>query len=224
MRALLQLRSLTQFQQFLILLAGRVGQVVNYSSLSNDIGVTGPTIKNWLSVLKATYIVFELPPYFKNIRKRIIKSPKLYFTDAGLAAFLLGIHTEEQGHRDPLRGNLYENLIITEIIKGALNKGIRPEIYFFRDSHGHEVDLLIREKGILRPVEIKSAETFSPGFTREIERFRALKPERVSPGTVLYNGEKEYSVRTISVHNPLLAQDVWELLTYNASRWTTSAG
>lgn len=212
-RALLQLRNLAQFQQFLILLAGRVGQVANFSSLSNDIGVTGTTIKNWLSVLKASYVVFELPPFFENIRKRVIKSPKLYFTDVGLAAFLLGIHTEEQASRDPLRGNLYENLVITEIIKSALNKGIRPEIYFFRDSHGNEVDMLIREEGKLIPVEIKSAETFSTSFIKGIERFRALEPERVTTGTVLYNGEKEFSVRGVSVHNPLIVEDVWEKLT-----------
>ncbi|OQY16680.1 MAG: AAA family ATPase, partial [Desulfobacterium sp. 4572_20] len=173
-RALIQLRDLAQFQKFLTLLAGRVGQIVNLASLSNDVGVSSTTIRNWLSVLKATYVVFELPPFFENIRKRVIKSPKIYFTDVGLAAFLLGIHTEEQAFRDPLRGNLYENLVIAEIVKGALNKGIRPEIYFFRDSRGNEVDLLIREKGELTPVEIKSAGTFSMEFVKGLEHFQAL--------------------------------------------------
>ena len=212
-RALIQLRDLTQFQQFLTLLAGRVGQVVNLASLSNDAGVSSKTIRNWLSVLKASYIVFELPPFFENIRKRVIKSPKIYFTDTGLVAFLLGIHTEQQALRDPLRGGLYENLVITEIIKGALNRGIRPEIYFFRDSHGNEVDLLIREKGKLFPVEIKSAATFSTDFVKGLKKFRSLADDRVAAEAVLYNGEQELAVRGVRIFNPLLVPDLWETLT-----------
>lgn len=212
-RALIQLRDLAQFQKFLTLLAGRVGQIVNLASLSNDVGVSSTTIRNWLSVLKATYVVFELPPFFENIRKRVIKSPKIYFTDVGLAAFLLGIHTEEQAFRDPLRGNLYENLVIAEIVKGALNKGIRPEIYFFRDSRGNEVDLLIREKGELTPVEIKSAGTFSMEFVKGLEHFQALGLKRVTAGMVLYSGEQRCVVHGVSILNPLLAEDIWEILT-----------
>jgi hypothetical protein len=212
-RALIHLRDLSQFQKFLALLAGRVGQVVNFTSLSNDVGVSATTIKNWLSVLKASYVVFELPPFFVNIRKRVIKSPKIYFTDVGLAAFLLGIHTEEQASRDPLRGNLYENLVIAEIVKGALARGIRPEIYFFRDSHGNEVDLLIREKGELVPVEIKSAATFSTDFVKGLERFRALGPGRVAAGAVLYNGEQRFGIRGVRIFNPLQEQDLWDALT-----------
>ena len=212
-RALIQLRDLSLFQKFLTLLAGRVGQVVNLASLGNDVGVSGTTIGNWLSVLKASYVVFELPPFFENVQKRVIKSPKLYFTDTGLAAFLLGIHTEEQTARDPLRGNLYENFIIAEIVKGALNKGIRPEIYFFRDSHGNEVDLLIREKGVLTPVEIKSAGTFSPDFTRGLEHFQRLKIKRVAAGAVLYNGRRRFTVRNIRIFDPLDVDDIWETLT-----------
>ena len=157
--------------------------------------------------------MFELPPFFENVQKRVIKSPKIYFTDTGLAAFLLGIHTEEQTARDPLRGNLYENFIIAEIVKGALNKGIRPEIYFFRDSHGNEVDLLIREKGVLTPVEIKSAGTFSPDFTRGLEHFQRLKIRRVAAGAVLYNGRRRFTVRNIRIFDPLDVDDIWETLT-----------
>ena len=212
-RALIQVRDLSQFQNFLILLAGRVGQVVNFASLSNDVGVSTTTIRNWLSVLKASYIVFELPPFFENVRKRVIKSPKIFFTDTGLAAFLLGIHTAEQASRDPLRGNLYENLIITEIMKGALNKGIRPEIYFFRDSHGSEVDLLIREKGSLIPIEIKSGSTFALDFIKGLELFQKLKIKKVNKGAVLYNGEQKFNVRGIRIFNPLLVENIWETLT-----------
>jgi len=219
-RALIHLRDLSRFQQFLTLLAGRVGQVVNFTSLSNDVGVSATTIKNWLSVLKASYVVFELPPFFVNIRKRVIKSPKIYFTDVGLAAFLLGIHTKEQASRDPLRGNLYENLVIAEIVKGALARGIRPEIYFFRDSHGNEVDLLIREKGELVPVEIKSAGTFSTDFVKGLERFRALGAGRVAAGAVLYNGEQRFGIRGVRIFNPLHVEDLWETLTSPAERKT----
>jgi predicted AAA+ superfamily ATPase len=211
--ALIQLRDLWQFQKFLTLLAGRVGQIVNLASLSNDVGVSTTTLRNWLSVLKASYIVFELSPFFENVRKRVIKSPKIFFTDVGLAAFLLGIHTEEQASRDPLRGNLYENLIIADIVKGALNKGIRPEIYFFRDAHGNEVDLLIREKGALTPVEIKSAGTFLVDFIKGLERFQALKIKRLNAGAVLYNGEQRFNVRSVHIFNPLLVEDIWETLT-----------
>ena len=212
-RALIQLRDLSQFQQFLTLLAGRVGQIINLASLSNDVGVSSTTIRNWLSVLKASYVVFELPPFFENIRKRVIKSPKIYFTDVGLAAFLLGIHTEEQAFRDPLRGNLYENLVVADIVKSALNRGIRPEIFFYRDSYGNEVDLLVREKGELTPVEIKSAGTFSSDFVKGLERFQALVLDRVTPGVVLYGGEQQFLVRDVRVLNPLLADDIWETLT-----------
>ncbi len=212
-RALINLRDLSQFQMFLTLLAGRAGQVVNFTSLSNDVGVSATSIRNWLNVLKALYVVFELPPFFVNIRKRLVKSPKIYFTDVGLVAFLLGIHTEDQASRDPLRGNLYENLVIAEIIKGALNRGIRPEVYFFRDSHGNEVDLLIRENGQLIPVEIKSAATFSTDFVKGLERFKALGLERVAGGVVLYNGEQEFTVRGVRVFNPLHVEDLWSTLT-----------
>ncbi|MBW1721986.1 MAG: ATP-binding protein [Deltaproteobacteria bacterium] len=212
-RSLINLRELTPFQTFLTLLAGRVGQLVNLTSLSNDVGVSATTIRNWLSVLKASYVVFDLPPFFRNIRKRVIKSPKIYFTDPGFAAFLLGIHTEEQASRDPLRGNLYENLVIADIVKGALNRGIRPEIYFFRDSHGHEVDLLIREEGRLIPAEIKSAATFSADFVKGLERFQALGVDRVTTGAVLYNGEQQFQVRGARIFNPLQVQDLWATLT-----------
>jgi len=212
-RALIQLRDLSQFQKFLTLLAGRVGQVVNFASLGNDVGASSTTIRNWLSALEASYVVFELSPFFENVQKRVIKSPKIFFTDVGLAAFLLGIHTAEQASRDPLRGSLYENLVIADIVKAALNKGIRPEIYFFRDSHGNEVDLLIREKGVLTPVEIKSAATFSTDFVKGIERFNALGIKRVTAGAGLYNGEQPFDVRGVRVFNPLHVEDIWETLT-----------
>ncbi|MBK8164435.1 MAG: ATP-binding protein [bacterium] len=208
-RALIQLRDLSVFQKFLTLLAGRVGQLVNATALANDVGVSAQTIRNWLSVLKASYIVFELPPYAANIRKRLVKSPKLYFADVGLAAFLLGIHTPEQAARDPLRGALYENLVIAEILKGAASRGLRPDLCFYRDSYGNEVDLIIRESGTLTPVEIKSAATFSPDFTKGLARLAATGVERLAPGVVLYNGELSHNVRGVRAFDPLRSGDLW---------------
>jgi len=205
-RALINLKELNRFQQFLTLLAGRIGQVINYTSLSNDTGVSATTIKNWISVLKASYVVFELSPFFENIRKRVVKSPKLYFTDTGLAAFLLGIRTAEQAARDPLRGGLYENLIILEIIKYRLNMGRRPDIYFFRDTHGSEVALLIREQGKLFPVEIKSSATFSNSFLKGIKRFRSLTSNCRADGAVLYNGDQQFQVKNVHIFNLLKDQ------------------
>jgi predicted AAA+ superfamily ATPase len=142
-----------------------------------------------------------------------VKSPKIYFTDVGLAAFLLGIHTEEQASRDPLRGNLYENLVIAEVAKGALNKGIRPELYFYRDTYGSEVDLLIREKGQLTPVEIKSAGTFAVDFVKGLERFRDLGLKHVNAGAVLYDGQEQFKVRGTLTFNPFSVDIIWETLT-----------
>jgi predicted AAA+ superfamily ATPase len=207
-RALINLKDLTSFQQFLTLLAGRIGQIVNYTSLSNDVGVSATTIKNWISVLKASFVVFELAPFFENIRKRVVKSPKIYFYDVGMAAHLLGIETPEQVSRDPLRGGLYENLIIQDVLKSLFNRGKRPEVFFYRDTHGNEVDLLIRQGRGLIPIEIKSAATFTPAFIQGIERFRKIAGDRCLPGYVLYNGHEPYTLKGTRIFNPFLHPDL----------------
>lgn len=203
-RALINLRHLRPFQQFLILLAARIGQVVNYTSLCNDLGVSSTTVKNWISVLKASFVVFELPPFFENVGKRVIKSPKIYFCDTGLAAHLLGISNADLARRDPLRGGLYENLLILEFLKARLNRGRRPDLYFFRDTHGNEVDLVLRQGTRLVPVEIKSAATFTPDFLKGIERFRAVMGRRSEASWVLYDGDQRFTVRETRVINPVL--------------------
>ena len=203
-RALVNLKDLRSFQQFFTLLAGRIGQVINYTSLSNDVGVSATTIKNWISVLKASFVVFELSPFFENIRKRVVKSPKIYFSDVGLAAYLLGIETSDQVSRDPLRGGLYENLLILEILKFRLNCGKRPELFFYRDTHGNEVDLIIKAARNLIPFEIKSAVTFTPDFLKGIERFRKIAGDRCSKGYVLYNGHEQYTLKGTQVFNPFV--------------------
>ncbi|MCA9427568.1 MAG: ATP-binding protein [Candidatus Omnitrophica bacterium] len=212
-RAMIQLKDLNIFQQFLKLIAGRVGQTVNYTSLSNDVGVSGTTIKNWISVLKASYVLYELPPYFENIRKRVVKSPKIYFTDIGLIAYLLGIETPEQAERDPLRGGLYENLVIMEILKVLTNRGQRPDLHFYRDAQGIEVDLIVNEDRTLYPIEIKSAKTFTPGIAKGIERFKSLLPDRVGNGTVFYDGDRDFDFKGNRVRNPLRVEDPYGVIT-----------
>lgn len=203
LRALINLKDLRPFEHFLTLLAGRIGQVVNYTSLSNDVGVSATTVKSWISVLKASFVVFEVSPFFENIGKRVIKSPKIYFSDTGLAVHLLGIETADQVRRDPQRGGLYENLVILEFLKARINRGKRPELYFYRDTHGNEVDLVLRREGNLIPIEIKSAATFTPDFLKGIERFRSTMPRRLSEGFVLYDGQERLMVKGIKILNPI---------------------
>ena len=204
-RMLINLKDLSRFENFLRLLAGRIGQVINYSSLASDTGVSSTTIKSWISILKACYILFELPPYFSNISKQVVKSPKLFFTDTGLASFLLNLKTIEQVERDPLRGNLYENLLVMDKVKQLMNKGQLPNLFFYRDSHGHEVDLIIPNGRELIPVEIKSAATFRPEFVRGIKNFRkAVGDERCGDGQVWYNGNSAHEFKGIQIRNPLI--------------------
>jgi predicted AAA+ superfamily ATPase len=202
---LIHLKDLSRFETFLRLLAGRTGQVSNYHSLASDTGVSSTTIKNWVSILKACYILFELPPYFSNISKQVIKSPKLFFTDTGLACFLLNLFTVDQVERDPLRGKLYENFLVMEQVKQLLNKGLSSHLFFYRDSQRHEVDLLIPSGTQFIPVEIKSAATFHPDFIKGIRNFRkTVGEEKCLPGQVWYNGEAKHEFKGNQILNPLL--------------------
>jgi predicted AAA+ superfamily ATPase len=212
-RSLINLKDLGRFQQFLTLMAGRIGQVMNHTSIGNDIGISSTTVKSWIDVLKASYLVFELRPYYQNIRKQATKSSKFFFTDTGLAAFLLGIADAGQLARDPLRGGLYENLVILEFLKGHYNRGLRPDLYFYRDNRGNEVDLIMKKGGKLIPFEIKSASTFNPSFLQGIERFKAAAGAHlVTGGMVLYNGDLVTSVRGTKVANPFLHDVITSLL------------
>lgn len=187
-RQLIRLKDASLFEKFIRLLAGRSGQVLNLSSLAGDVGVDAKTISHWLSVLEASFIIFKLPPYFENIGKRLIKSPKYYFVDVGLLSFLLGIENPEQIRRDPLVGAMFENLVVLEIVKQQTNRGKRPELYFYRDSHGNEIDLLIPGGRALTAIEIKSAATYQPGFFKPLEKVRQWLP-RICASVLIYNGE-----------------------------------
>ncbi|MFA5203599.1 MAG: ATP-binding protein [Lentisphaeria bacterium] len=188
LRQLAQIRNLAAFERFMVLLAGRVGQVVNLSGLSGETGVSSTTLAEWLSLLEASFLVFRLQPYFSNISKRTVKSPKIYFTEVGLAAYLLGLESELQVSRDPLRGNLFENMIVADAMKCRMNRGKDPHLFFLRTEKGFEIDLIIREGRSLMPVEIKSAATFTAGFIAGAKRFCENEPAAASP-MLIYDGE-----------------------------------
>ena len=191
-RLLINLKDLHIFQSFIRLCAGRIGQLLNYDNLSNELGVSSHTIKHWISILEASFIIFILQPYHENIGKRLTKSAKIYFMDVGLAAYLLGIETPEQLSRDPARGHLVENLVVLEVLKTKLNKGESSELYFFRDHQNHEVDLLIKKGQEFIPCEIKASQTFHGNFLDGLNFFKALfGPERIKSSYLIYSGETE---------------------------------
>jgi uncharacterized protein len=190
LRQLITIKDLNTFQRFIKLCAGRIGQLLNVSSLANDVGISHTAARNWLSILEAGYILFLLQPYHRNISKRLVKSPKLYFYDVGLAAFLLGIENEKQLFRDPLRGNLFENLIITEALKYRFNRGKKSNLYFYRDSKGNEVDLLIVNEPDLFPIEIKSGMTVTRDYFNGLNHFEKLYSHHLPRGGgLVYTGE-----------------------------------
>ena len=178
------------FIQFIQLCAGRTGQLLNYTSLANDAGISPNTAKSWISVLEASYIVYRLRPYHKNFSKRIVKSPKLYFYDTGLACSLLGLRDEKQLTMHFLKGALFENFVINEFIKRSLNRGERRYPYFWQDSQGKEIDCLLVEGEAVTPVEIKAGKTISNSYFNNLKYWRHLASMPDDHGNVVYGGEK----------------------------------
>ena len=156
-----------RFENFMRLLAGRTGQLVNNSAIANEVGVASVTIGSWISILEASHLIYTLKPWFTNRTSQVVKTPKIYFCDTGLASYLLGIETPSQMQRDPLLGNLFENLVITEALKARLNSGAEPNLYFFRNSKGLEVDLILKKENKLRLFEIKSGKSLNDEFTKK---------------------------------------------------------
>ena len=208
-RQLVNLKNVSLFEKFLKLLAGRVGQVINFNSLSNDVGVSGTTLKEWLSVLEASFIIFKLEPYFENFGKRVIKSPKIYFTDTGLLAYLLDIESEQTMSRDPLIGNVFENLVILDLLKFRLNRGLSPNLYFYRDSNGLEVDVLLKQGATLTPIEIKSSATFNKVFAKGLKRFQALT-DLSGKGYIIYSGDFAVGTEDYDLLNYLNTAEVFK--------------
>ncbi len=200
-RTLLGVRDLDAFQRFIKLCAARIGSIFNASELSNEIGVSVNTVNSWLSVLQASYIVYLLPPFFTNTRKRLTKSPKIYFTDCGLAAYLLDIDSPQIMDRDKMRGHLFENMVVIEAYKNALNRGKTPQLYFYRDSNGNEVDLLTKHGSGYRCFEIKSSSTFHPSYAKGLESFAKAFPDLTIDKTVVYSGETLPDINGIAVKN-----------------------
>jgi uncharacterized protein len=203
-RQIAAIKDLHLFQRFVRLCAGRCGQLLNLNSLANDTGVSHTTAGNWISILEASYIIFLLQPYHGNISKRLIKSPKLYFFDVGLAAFLLGIENPQQVSRDPLRGNLFENMVVAEALKYRFNQGKKSNLYFYRDSKGNEVDLVCVTGTDLFPIEIKAGMTITRDYFKGLNHMVKHFPENIPNGCgLVYAGEKKQprtGVTIVPVH------------------------
>lgn len=188
-RDIAAVHSLPLFQRFLRLTAARCGQLLNMANLANDCGVALNTVKNWIAILEASYLIFLLRPHHRNFGKRLIKTPKLYFLDTGIAAHLLGINALTQLDAHPLRGHLFENMVVAEYWKAAMNAGRTDAVYFWRDSTGNEVDLLIEDGMRLIPVEIKAGATLNGDFLRGLKRFSEFAGEDSHDPTLIYGGE-----------------------------------
>jgi len=196
-RQILNIQDLATFQRFIQLCAGRIGQLLNITSLAADTGITRVTAESWLSVLQASHLVFLVRPWFTNLNKRLVKTPKLYFCDPGLAAWLIGVRTPDHISAHPQRGALFENWIMTELLKAQTNHGLKPTLHFLRDKEGHEIDALI-ETGpdTFHAVEIKSGETIASDFFSGLDYWRAkltrqtITPWLIHGGTTLQHREK----------------------------------
>jgi predicted AAA+ superfamily ATPase len=196
-RLLLNIGDLNTFDRFVRLCAGRAGQLISYDSLASDAGISQPTAKSWLSVLQASYICFLLEPHYRNFNKRIIKSPKLYFLDTGLLCYLLRIKSPDQISSHPLIGSIFENWVISEIKKSFHHHGMESPIYFWRDQHGHEVDLVVDQGDSLFCMEIKSGQTFQKSFIKSIEWLNKLQNRQ--SGACIYGGNENFKINEILV-------------------------
>lgn len=190
-RDLLNVKDMRLFNMFLKLCAGRIGSVFNASEIAGEIGVSSKTIQAWVSILQASYVVYLLPPYFENSRKRLTKSPKMYFCDTGLACTLLGIESAEQLAFDKMRGHLFENLIVVELLKRRLNEGKESNLYFYRDSNQNEVDILVNNGSSLDAIEVKSAMTYNPSFEKALLKVNEWVNPPVGKRTIIYAGTLE---------------------------------
>lgn len=198
-RQLLKVQDLDAFQRFVRLCAGRSGHLLNLSSLAADCGITHNTAKAWISVLEASYILFQLRPHHASYNKRMIKSPKLYFYDTGLMCWLLGLREPGQLATHPLRGSIFETYVVSELAKTFCNRGERPPLYFWRDSSGNEVDVIADLGTRLVPIEIKSGQTVNRDFFTGLDRWCALAGERAADPTLVYGGTDSYTRRGFRV-------------------------
>ena len=200
-RDLLKIKDQMQFMKFMKLCAARVGSIFNASELAGQIGVDSKTITNWLSVLQASYLVTLLPPYYENISKRLVKSPKLYFNDPGLACYLLDIESPRQLARDKMRGAIFENYVVMEVIKHRYNRGLLNGVYFYRDSNQNEVDILLKEEGEITAIEVKSSMTYHTSFESDISQLSDWIKTPVVNKMIVYTGDFENTTSDIKILN-----------------------
>lgn len=200
-RDLLKIKNMMQFMKFMKLCAARVGSLFNASEVANEVGVDKKTIIHWLSVLQASYLITLLPPYFENITKRLVKSPKLYFNDPGLACYLLDIESPKQLDRDKMRGNIFENYVVMEVIKHRYNQGLEGGVFFYRDSNQNEVDILLKQEGEITAIEVKSAMTYSSSFEKTLKQIDTWINVPVVNKVVVYTGDFENTAGEIKIIN-----------------------
>ena len=200
-RDLLKIKDQLQFMRFMKLCAARIGSIFNASELAPQVGVDSKTITHWLSVLQASYLVTLLPPYSENISKRLVKSPKLYFNDPGLACFLLDIESPRQLERDKMRGAIFENYVVMEVIKHRYNRGLFDGVYFYRDSNQNEVDILLKQEGEITAIEVKSSMTYHPSFEKHISKLSEWIKTPVSKKLIVYSGDFENTAGDINLIN-----------------------
>ena len=202
-RDLLRIKDQMQFLKFMKLCAARLGSLFNASEVAMELGVDSKTVTHWLSVLQASYLVTLLPPYFENITKRVVKTPKLYFNDPGLACYLLDIESPKQLALDKMRGAIFENLVVMECLKHRFNQGKEGNVFFYRDSNGQEVDILVKEEGQLTAIEVKSSMTYHPDFAKTLKQLPQWTSTPIIRRAVVYGGDFENT-----------AGDIW-LLRYD---------
>lgn len=199
-RQVLNIQSLPTFQRFLRLCAGRTGQLLNMSALASEAGITASTAKSWLAVLESSDLIHLLPPYHRNFGKRLVKMPKLYFLDTGLACWLLGIRSEDVLALHPLRGALFENWVVGECIKARYNRGQPADLYFWRDNNGLEADLIFEQGEHLQMVEIKSGQTITSDTIRAGQRATRMAEDVALPPWLIYGGDETYERSGIKIY------------------------
>ena len=198
-RQLISVRNLSQFQTFLKMCASRTGQLINLTSLGADCGISAVTAKQWLSVLETSYIVTLLRPHHSNFGKRLVKTPKIYFLDSGLAAWLMGIRSAETLETHAARGALFESWVVSELYKKRLNAGLPIDLFFWRDNTGNEVDLIIEKEKGLQPIEIKSGSTYASDWSQGLKKWQALAKNSSHEPAILYGGESNFERESLQV-------------------------
>jgi len=208
-RQIVNVQDLRSFEIFLKLCAGRNGQVVNYSAIGGECGIDNKTVKRWLSVLEASYIIRLVPPYYRNLNKRLVKAPKLYFYDTGLVCYLLGIHDPRQLESHPLSGAIFESFVFSELSKSCFNRIREAPLFYFRDTRGREVDLILDEVVSVSQVEIKKGTTIHPTFFKGLEYFKTLSMP-VTKSFLIYGGEETHLRQKTRILSWREAAGVWE--------------